>query len=76
MFKIANDPRHREIDIIHSGPILKRSFSEWHMNYVPTRGNLSALYKPYLGSSVFEPFKLTADQAVQLCKEFAEAMEL
>jgi hypothetical protein len=73
MLRIARDPRHYDIDIIHAGPITSRNFADWSMLYAPAYGKETSIYKPYMGSGEFEPFKLTAEATVELCKDFSKA---
>jgi hypothetical protein len=72
LFKIAQDPRHFEVDVIHAGPIQQRVFSAWAMAYVPTTGIDSSLYLPYMSGKTFDPFQLQAEAAIAMCKGFSE----
>jgi hypothetical protein len=53
--RIAQDPRHQDMQVLGRHPIEARSFSVWAMKYVPNASAVQALMARY-GRKNFDPF--------------------
>ena len=69
--RLVSDPRHSQIQILTSGPIDARLFSNWSMHHVVVHGAGAVILKRYLSGAVFNPLDMSAASVEHLCLDFA-----
>jgi hypothetical protein len=69
--RIASDPRHSDIRIMFDGDIASRSFGHWRMRVALGLEKHQAILQHYSQGAVFDPYLLSAQQCLQLLKDFA-----
>ena len=68
---IAQDDRHRDVEILSFGPIESRLFADWSMNYVSQYGDPSKTVRRYTSGASFDPFDMAPNAVEQMCLEFS-----
>ncbi|TWG80234.1 FAD-dependent sensor of blue light [Cupriavidus gilardii J11] len=67
--RIAVDPRHRDLLLLHYQEIVAREFAGWAMGHVNTgRVNAATLLK-YFPEACFDPYRISGDAALALLGE-------
>jgi hypothetical protein len=71
--RIANDPRHTQLELLLCEPVTTRLFSDWSMKLIGTDGAPTAprpqLLDLYTGSQRFDPHAMSAETAVAFLRE-------
>lgn len=70
--RIAQDPRHAEIQLIRVDETARRRFPVWFMHHAAMRGSGLVSARAYMPRSEFEPSELGAEGALALFDEVAE----
>jgi hypothetical protein len=72
--KIAEDPRHENVQSLSVKRINDRYFSNWSMKYVALEENVNQLLKDH-GYNTFEPYEFDDDFIDQLLKLFVHTRD-
>lgn len=67
--KIAADPRHRDVEILSSGPSELRIFDRWSMHYITVPNGSDEGLRRFSMQGNFDPYEMTATAIEQLCIE-------
>lgn len=73
---LLDDPRHRDLKVLHRQDIRAPSFSEWEMKYVPDAAQVSDLMRRS-GMDAFDPYRFapaTVGAMVELLRKGSEGM--
>ena len=68
--KILNDDRHSNIILLDYKEISEREFGYWSMSYVPESKLTTSINLKYSGSSIFNPYKMSGQSALNMLVEF------
>lgn len=71
--RIAEDPRHRDVQLLSAGDVDERLFAEWSMHYVPSRGGQSKILDRYSAACGFHPADLTSRSVEALARNLSAA---
>lgn len=71
LLRIAADPRHTDLRIIHVDDVPKRRFPEWSMHHAAMRGKGLASVRAFMPDLEFEPADLTSEGAIALFDELS-----
>lgn len=63
---ILNDTRHQDQVLLKYEETAARDFDSWSMGYVPESSLTSQVLLKYSGSSAFDPYKMSGDNAHRL----------
>jgi hypothetical protein len=72
---IVGDPRHQHVTLLEYADIHQRTFEKWSMAYVRIDELTESILLKFSVGKVFDPFSLTAPQALGLIKEIARERE-
>lgn len=68
-FRIAKNPKHKNIVILDFQPISERTFESWHVGFAGKSELAKKLYIKYGTTSRFDPSKMTASALVSFISE-------
>ncbi|KPQ08972.1 MAG: FAD-dependent blue-light sensor [Rhodobacteraceae bacterium HLUCCA09] len=71
--RIAQDPRHRGVELLAAGQTDRRLFAGWSMHYVPSRGENASILHRYASDSRFSPADMTMGALEGILVDFAQA---
>jgi len=66
--RIAKDKRHRDVVIVHCGPIDERMFSEWDMAYYDDTSKNRQLIKRFAGQDFLDPRVMQPETMLKMLK--------
>lgn len=67
------DPRHRNLFILGYEHVTERMYGEWRMNYATLNEANKRAFLKYSPSSVFDPYQLTAENALRFMNDLSAA---
>ncbi len=73
---IAGDTRHKEVTILAYREVDVRLFEEWSMAYVRMDGATRAICDKFCIDGTFDPYAMTADEALGFAKDLSTERQL
>ncbi len=67
--KIASDPRHADVELLHYGEIAERHFSSWSMGLVNMSRLNPALLLKYSATAALDPYSVSGKVSLALFDE-------
>ncbi len=73
---IIRDKRHSEVTLLEYTDIHQRSFAKWAMAYIGADDVDAAVLRKYCAQTMFDPFAMTAQQALGFLADISAEREL